>query len=60
MRDDFYLVGSDGLVVSFDYTVWGWLLLLSGVLLIGTGYGVMAGQTWARVAAIIIVFVDTL
>ena len=58
-RDDFYLVRSNGLVVSFDYTVWGWILLVSAVLLMGTGWGVVAGKTWARVAAIII-FVDSL
>jgi hypothetical protein len=59
-RDDFYLVRSDGLVLSFDYTVWGFILLISAVLLMGTGWGVVAGKTWARVAAIVIVFVDTL
>jgi len=59
-RDDFYLVGPDGLVLSLDYSVWGVLLLISAVLLMGTGWGVVAGKTWARVAAIIIVFVDTL
>ena len=59
-RDEFYLVRPNGLVLSFDYTVWGVILLLSGVLLMGTGWGVVAGKTWARVAAIIIVFVDAL
>jgi hypothetical protein len=59
-RDDFYLVRPDGLVLSFDYTVWGVLLLLSAVLLMATGWGVVAGKTWARVAAIIVVFVDAL
>jgi hypothetical protein len=59
-RDDFYLVRSDGLVLSFDYTVWGVILLISAVLLMGTGWGVVAGKTWARVAAIVIVFADTL
>ena len=36
-RDDFYLVRSSGLVVSVDYTVWGWILLVSAVLLMVTG-----------------------
>ena len=57
-RDDFYLVGSSGLVLSLDYTVWGWILLLSGVLFLFTGYGVMVGQTWARATAVILAVVS--
>jgi hypothetical protein len=56
--DDFYLVGSNGLVLSLDYTVWGWILLLSGVLFLFTGYGVMVGQTWARATAVILAVVS--
>jgi hypothetical protein len=54
VRDDFYLVRPNGLVLNIDYTVWGWVLLLSGVLLMFTGYGVTAGQTWARVVGVVI------
>ncbi|MET8151659.1 hypothetical protein ACIBSW_38285 [Actinoplanes sp. NPDC049668] len=54
VRDDFYLVGSSGLVLSVDYTAWGWFLLLFGVLLLFAGYGVMVGQTWARVTGIVL------
>lgn len=59
-RDEFYLVRPNGLVVSFDYTIWGVLLLASAVLLMGTGWGVVAGKTWARVVAIIVVLANTL
>ncbi|MEU7907640.1 hypothetical protein [Actinoplanes sp. NPDC049118] len=58
IRDDFYLVGSSGLVLSIDYTAWGWLLLLSGVLLLFAGYGVMVGQTWARVTGVILAVIN--
>ncbi|GID93786.1 hypothetical protein ACFQFC_07100 [Amorphoplanes digitatis] len=54
VRDDFYLVGSSGLVLSVDYTAWGWFLLLFGVLMLFAGYGVMVGQTWARVTGIVL------
>jgi hypothetical protein len=50
--DTYYLVGSNGLVVSVDYTAWGWAHLVLGGLAIAAGLGVMVGQTWARVAAI--------
>src|SRR6266542_5535763 len=49
LDDSYYLVRSNGLVVSADYTVWGWVHLLFGLLLIATGLGAMFGQTWARV-----------
>jgi hypothetical protein len=59
-RDNVYLVGSEGLVLSIDFTVWGWLLILSGLLHLFAGYGVMKGQTWARVTAIVLVVINAL
>jgi hypothetical protein len=59
-RDNVYLVGSEGLVVNVDFTVWGWALLLFGILLIVSGYGVMRGQTWARITAIVLVVINAI
>jgi len=53
-KDEYYLVRPAGLVVSVDYTAWGWALLVFGLVLICTGYGVLVGQTWARVTGVII------
>jgi hypothetical protein len=58
VRDNYFLVRPSGLVVSVNYTVWGWALLLSGVLLLFAGYGVMVGQMWARVTAVILAVVN--
>ena len=60
VRDDFYAVGKNGLVVSVDYTAWGWTLLLLGLLLVATGYGVMVGQTWARVTGVILAILNAI
>jgi hypothetical protein len=57
-QDDFYLVGSNGLVLSLDYTAWGWVLLISGALFVFAGYGVMVGQMWARVTGVILAVVN--
>src|SRR4051794_17042732 len=57
-RDNYYLVRSSGLVVTVNYTVWGWTLLLFGVLLLFAGYGVLVGQTWARVTGVILAVVN--
>lgn len=52
LRPDYYLVGREGLVLSVSFTGWGWIHLLLGVLILATGFGVMAGQRWARVVGI--------
>lgn len=51
--DKYYLVARSGLVVQVDYTIWGWVLVAFGALLAVAGYGVLAGQTWARVVGVI-------
>ncbi|GAA1907142.1 hypothetical protein GCM10009716_16280 [Streptomyces sodiiphilus] len=50
-RDDYYLVTSDGLLV-FDYTAWGWILFLLGLLQVAVGAGVYTGRDWARLTGI--------
>ncbi|MEU7907636.1 hypothetical protein [Actinoplanes sp. NPDC049118] len=53
-NDTYYLVTRSGLVLSVDYTVWGWVHLLLGVVALLAGFGVLVGQTWARVVGIIL------
>jgi hypothetical protein len=52
-NDDYYLVSKNGLVLSMDYTAWGWIHLLLGLLVAAAGLGVIAGQTWARVVGVV-------
>jgi len=52
--DGFYRVTESGLVLSVDYTVWGWTHMLLGALLIIAGVGVLAGNIVARVVAILL------
>jgi hypothetical protein len=37
---------------------WGWIVLIIGLILILAGFGMLAGSTWARVVAILVVFVN--
>lgn len=37
---------------SFDVTTWGWIHLVVGILIALTGFFLMTGATWARIAAI--------
>jgi uncharacterized membrane protein len=49
---DTYLVGSSGLVLQLDYTAWGWIHLVLGVVLVLTGVGVLNRNTLARVVGV--------
>lgn len=52
--DGYYVVTSRGLVVDFDYTVWGWVHLGLGVVTIAVGVGLLTGNIVARVLGVII------
>jgi hypothetical protein len=52
--DGYYLVRPDGLVVNVDYTTWGWLHLIVGVLAVAAGVGLIAGNIVARVVAVVL------
>jgi hypothetical protein len=60
LRDEYYLVTRNDLLITLDYTAWGWTHLLLGVVAVLTGFGVMLGQTWARVLGIVIAVVSAL
>src|SRR5438477_9882203 len=53
-KDGYYQVRPSGLIVQVDYTTWGWTLLVFGIVLVAVGYGVAVGQTWARVAGVVL------
>ncbi len=53
-RQTYFVLPESGLVVSVSYNSWGWLHLIWGIFLVLAGAGVLAGQTWARVVAIIL------
>ncbi|WP_127127294.1 hypothetical protein [Georgenia sp. SYP-B2076] len=57
---DYYLVGASGLAVQIDFSTWGWVHLIGGVVIIIAGVGVFAGQTWARVVGVILAVVSAL
>jgi hypothetical protein len=59
-RDEYYVVTRDGLLVTIDYTVWGWVHLIAGLVAIGTGFGILLGQMWARVLGVIIAVLGAL
>jgi hypothetical protein len=53
-KDDFYAVGRSGLVINVDFTAWGWVMLIGGVVVLLAGFGVLAGKLWARIIGVIV------
>ncbi|WP_433829866.1 DUF7144 family membrane protein [Actinoplanes sp. CA-015351] len=53
-RDDFYVTTNAGLVIPMDFSAWGWTHLIIGGITLGTGFGILYGQMWARVVGIVI------
>jgi hypothetical protein len=49
-----YTVPSSALVVHANYTTWGWVHLILGLLLLAAGGGLAFGQPWARVVGIVL------
>jgi hypothetical protein len=58
--DGFYLVRSNGLIVNVNYNTWGWTHLLIGVVALLVGVGLLAGNTVARVAGVVIALLSAL
>jgi len=52
--DDYYAVSDGGLLV-FDFTTWGIVTLIWGVLLVLIGIALASGEQWARWVGVVIV-----
>jgi hypothetical protein len=57
-KEDYFVVPRSGLVISVDYTTWGWVHLLLGLVALLAGFCVLVGQMWARVVGIILAVVS--
>ncbi|WP_213016560.1 MULTISPECIES: hypothetical protein [unclassified Rhodococcus (in: high G+C Gram-positive bacteria)] len=58
-KDKVFVAGTNYLY-KFDITVWGWIHLVLGVLLILVGIALFTGAGWARVSAIVIAAISIL
>jgi hypothetical protein len=58
-NDDFF-VATRNYVFQFDATSWGWIHLIGGLIVALAGFGLLAGQTWARVVGIILALLSAI
>ena len=52
--DEYYQVGSNGLVVHVSYTGWGWLHLVLGLVIGVSAAGVVVGNVLARTVGVLL------
>jgi hypothetical protein len=50
-QNEFY-VATRNYLFEFDATAWGWIHLILGLIVAFAGWGLLSGQTWARVVGI--------
>jgi hypothetical protein len=58
-KDKVYVKGID-YTYQFDITQWGWIHIVVGAAGVAIGLGILAGQTWGRIAGIAVAVVAAL
>jgi hypothetical protein len=53
-RHHVFLVGRDGNVINLNYTAWGWISLILGVVVLLTGLFVLGGSMLALIMTVLI------
>jgi hypothetical protein len=53
-KDEYFLVGKSGLVVNVDYTAWGWVHILAGLVIALAGVAIFSGRIWARTIGVML------
>jgi hypothetical protein len=56
VNSDFYVVGKE-YIFQFDTTVWGWVHLFLGIVMLLGGFAIFSGAVWARTVGVIIAIV---
>jgi hypothetical protein len=58
--EDYYATAGSQPALDVSYQTWGWMLIVFGALAAFAGYGVLSGQAWARVVAVLVTGLDAL
>jgi hypothetical protein len=58
--DQKFLVTDSGLVASADYTTWGWVHLIGGIIVALAGASLFTGWLWARIVCVIAAFLSAI
>jgi hypothetical protein len=58
--DQKFAVTDSGLLVSVDYTAWGWVHLIGGIIVVLAGASLLAGRMWARIVGVLMALVSAI
>ncbi|MBL6634055.1 MAG: hypothetical protein ISP32_06670 [Thermoleophilia bacterium] len=57
-KEEVYLVGASGLIITTDYSTWGWMLLIWGIVMVLAALSLFAGGGFGRWFALIVVGIN--
>jgi len=57
-KKEVYVVGESGLILTTNYSTWGWMLLIWGIVMVLAALSLFAGGGFGRWFAIIVVAVN--
>jgi hypothetical protein len=59
LKDDYFAVTKGGLLFA-DYSAWGTLFLIIGIIELLVGLGIFALKTWARATGVLLLMLNTI
>ena len=59
-NDEYFAVTKSGLAVSVDFTTWGWVHVIGGIIVIAAGIGVFSGKVWARGLGVVVAMISAI
>jgi hypothetical protein len=59
-NDEWFAVNKDGLMLSVDFTAWGWVHLILGIVIVAAGAAVLNGRVWGRVVGVVVAMLSAL
>jgi hypothetical protein len=57
-KDETYLITESGLLVTTNFTAWGWALIIWGIVLLLAAGALFSGREWGRWFALVAVIVN--
>ena len=57
-KDETYLLTESGLLVTTDFTTWGWTLIIWGIVLMLGAAALFSGKSWGRWFAFAVVIIN--
>jgi hypothetical protein len=57
-HDGYFAVPRKSLIVTIDYTAWGWIHIVLALAAIAAGIGLISGQMWARILGVVIAVIN--